>query len=158
MNGAVIQKVLARHTATKNIYKGFASVDTSLKKIKKYPVLFILNTDNSSGPGEHWCVAYFQNKHICEFFDSYGLSPDFYGFTKQLLKLAKQIKFNSFPVQGLQPTCGHHCLYYSIQRCRNNSSKFILSKLYKFNDTKFNDLLVYNFVKNNYCSAYAEFL
>jgi hypothetical protein len=157
MNGLVIEKVLSRHSATKNVYQGCLSVDTSFK-VKQYPALIVLNTDSSKGPGEHWCVAYFRNKDVCEFFDSYGLPPDFYGFTKQLLKHAKHITFNSFPVQGIKPTCGHHCLYYSIHRCRGNSSQYILSKLYKFNDTAFNDKLVYNFVKNTYCSAYAEFI
>ncbi len=43
-------------------------------------VAVIINTGLSTGPGEHWVLAYFlQNKNGAYFFDSLGKSPNSYG-------------------------------------------------------------------------------
>ena len=36
---------------------------------------YIVNTDLSDDPGEHWVAVYFRDKKVI-YFDSYGMSPD----------------------------------------------------------------------------------
>ena len=158
MNGTVLIKILKQNKNTRNIFQGFSTPDVPLPNIKKFPALIILNSDTSTGPGEHWCVIYIKNKNICEFFDPYGISPNYYNFTKQLLKISNSIIFNTYPIQGIAPTCGHHCVLFSIYRCKGYSAKFILNNLYDKNNLQSNDMLAYNYILKNYGPAYAKFV
>ena len=146
MNGAVITHILSRDPYTSSWFQGFSSPDLPLPRIRRKPALFILNTDNSQGPGEHWCVAIIRNRNICEFFDSYGFPPAVYKFEKQLLDHSKTILYNEFRIQGTEPTCGHHCLFYALKRGRGLTSKHICEKMYT-TDQKKNDRMVYNYIK-----------
>ena len=44
-----------------------------------YPSSFIINTDNSNKPGEHWLAIYINEDRKLHFFDPLGLPPVFYG-------------------------------------------------------------------------------
>jgi len=46
-----------------------------------YPSAYVINSDPSSKPGEHWIAVYFDKNIKAEYFDSYGLSPDMLDFT-----------------------------------------------------------------------------
>ena len=146
MNGARIYHILFSDPHTRTIFNGFGYPDWNINP-KQFPALFIFNTDYSSGPGEHWCVGYFDSKSICEFFDPYGLSPEIYNLTPIIFNICDTIIYNKKQVQHLDAkTCGHHCLFYSLHRARNISHIDILSKLYT-NNTNENDSMVYNFLK-----------
>ena len=45
------------------------------------PGSYVVNTDPSTTPGEHWVVMFFNNQRSAEFFDSYRLHPIVYGLT-----------------------------------------------------------------------------
>jgi len=156
MNGSVINHILSTNTHTNKWYNGFSSPDIPLPNIKKYPSLVILNTDTTDGPGEHWCVLIIYNRNKSEFFDSYGQSPSFYHFDKPIFEQVNNIQFNNVRVQGSYPTCGHHCLFFSILRAAGHSMKNILLNKYS-NHLLNNDQLVYNFIKNSYGNLYAQF-
>jgi hypothetical protein len=155
MNASVITHILSRDPYTHEWFQGFSSPDLPLPKIKRKPALFVLNTDDSDGPGEHWCVALIRNRNNCEFFDSYGLPPSAYNFESELLKQCKHVSYNEFRVQGTSPTCGHHCLFYALKRARGLSSVKIYETFYSL-DLERNDRMVYNFIKK-YGDVIAQF-
>ena len=64
--------------------------------------------------------------------------------------------YNDTCVQGLAPTCGHHCIYFGIKRAQGHSMEYIVKKLYSNNLLK-NDRRVYNFVKSIYGEDFASF-
>jgi hypothetical protein len=147
MNGAVLQHILSRDPYTCCWFKGFTTRDLSLPEKFSKPALFILNTDVYNGPGEHWCVLIIFNKSRGEFFDSYGNAPSFFGFDHLFEPHCKNIKHNTVRLQGLEPVCGHHCLYYALNRARGTTLNQLLNKFYSVDNLKFNDRLVYKFVK-----------
>lgn len=151
MNGHVIHGILSRDPYTSGIYQGFSTPDLPIKP-KTFPALFILNTDSSKGPGKHWCVAFFPDEKTCEFFDPLGFSPADYKFDKPLFNVCDVIHFNgprAIVQYPLSSTCGHHCLFYALNRARGLSSSDILS-LYSEKNLRHNDFMVYKFVIDNF--------
>ena len=121
-----------------------------LKRGFKLPAYFIVNTDPSDQPGEHWLALTLEKGGEATFFDSFGISPDsgFYpqSILKFLNKYSQNIKYHVGQLQDhSSKVCGHHCVYYLYHRARGLSFKQVL-ELYS-RDTIKNDLEVYNFVK-----------
>lgn len=151
MNGHVIDSILGRDPHTSGIYQGFSTPDLPIKP-KTFPALYILNTDSSKGPGKHWCVAFFPDKYTCEFFDPLGMSPADYKFHKPIFDVCNSILFNgrqNIVQHHLSSTCGHHCLFYALNRSRGLSASDILS-LYSNTNLRRNDFMVYKFVIDNF--------
>ena len=72
----------------------------------EYPGSYVVNTDPSTAPGEHWVAMFFNNPRSAEFFDSYCLHPIVYGLTDffrfSLLILGFQLKnLTEFDVSSL---------------------------------------------------------
>ena len=44
-----------------------------------FSVCYVINSDQSSKPKEHWIAAYFDKRERGEYFNSYGLSPTLVG-------------------------------------------------------------------------------
>ena len=81
---------------------------------------FIINTDPDSKPGEHWLAVYYTQYKQFNFFDSYGLSPNTYGFNNDAFS-----QYNKRCVQALvSDTCGQHCIYYLINRFKGNTDPY----------------------------------
>lgn len=130
--------------------QGHLAKDTRLKKVLVYPALFVLNTDVEQGPGKHWCIILIFDQAYAEFFDSFGKSPAHYGFAKELLRHVSNIRYNEYAVQSKQNgTCGHHCIFWLYHRARDLSPDEIMKTCYT-RHTEYNDLLVYNFVKEKF--------
>src|SRR5438128_1093615 len=54
-----------------------------LSELKKYPVAYIINSDPSNKPGQHWLAVYKESQDgALEFFDSYGQHPSNYSFPR----------------------------------------------------------------------------
>jgi hypothetical protein len=147
MNGAVIQTILTRDPYTAPWFRGFVTRDLSLPNKFNKPALFILNTDTSKGPGEHWCALIIFNKRRCEFFDPYGKHPATYGFEKLIDEHVTATVYNPVMVQGKMPVCGHHCLFYVLHRARGLSPHYIINKLYTPGNLKKNDATVFRFAR-----------
>jgi hypothetical protein len=157
MNSSVIKHILTRDPYTGPMFQGFSAADLLLPdKIKCKPALFILNTDTADGPGEHWCAVIIRNKNVCEFFDSYGLAPSVYNFETQLLDHCNKIRFNEFRVQGANPTCGHHCLFFALKRARGVTLHDMFTKHYSSTNLNANDRMVYKYVKR-YGDVFSQF-
>lgn len=147
MNGLRLEHILALDKFSKDMFHGFSTPDLPLPKLKKLPSIVILNTGLSTTDGEHWCVACFRKDRTCDFFDPYGYSPSFYGFTKQLLKSCQKfIRFNEKPVQGfLSKTCGHHSIFFALKYSRGYDPDEIMACYHPVN-RRFNDNMVYAYL------------
>ena len=154
MIGQTIFDILTNNIFAKNIFDGFWFPDLPPIEVTKNPALIIANTDESSGPGEHWCAIFIKkNKKICEYFDPLGQPPenkiDGYSFLPHLNKYSPIVNFNSVPVQSLTAeTCGHHCIYFACLKAQKYSFKFIMTGKYSSNTAE-NDATVLKFVRNN---------
>ena len=150
MDSTTMIFLLKNNPHSEKYFIGIGFSDSKLK-IKDYPALTILNTDSSSGPGEHWCVAFFPKKQKCEYFDPFGMQPrvkNSHDLTPILFQNgAKIIEYNKRKVQSIQEgTCGQHCVYFAILRSRGISMQTILKYYYTNNET-LNDRKVSDFVK-----------
>ena len=147
MNTRQIAAVLKRDPITKPIFQGVFPSDQLPNKIKRYPAAFVANVDPKGRPGSHWCAFYFTQEEEGEFFDSYGLKPQAYSqhFLHFLEMNSRHWTYNHQDLQSLNSNvCGHYCLYYVINRCRNVSVKTIVNRFGK--NTRKNDHLVYHFI------------
>ena len=74
-----IERILEKDSYTKKIFKGVYPKD--LLPTVEYPGSYVLNTNPSSSPGEHWVGVHFTDVGSAEYFDSYGLHPIVHGLT-----------------------------------------------------------------------------
>ena len=87
-----------------------------------YPLCLIVNTDLSSGEGEHWVALFLESPSRCEFFDSYGETPSFYKLTLPTrCSLANTRQLQS----QISSVCGHYCLFYLTYRSRGLAPRLI---------------------------------
>lgn len=152
MNGNRIHHILTLDPYTSSMFAGFGSPDhLSMSRKKKRPAIVILNTAPSTSPGEHWCVAVFENVNVCFFFDSYGCSPAIYNLLPVLRSVhGGRIIYNKWEIQGdLAKTCGHHCLFFALNYARGMKPNDIMRK-YKRRNKRYNDSMVYGFLKREY--------
>ena len=155
MNAWTIHNMLSQDRYTRQHFQGFSTPDVPLPPFKKTPTLFILNIDNSGGPGIHWCAAFF-NANECDFFDPLGNPPDTYNFQHALFEKCSKINFNREAVQASNSsTCGHHCVFFAYHRSRNVSSSDIMKK-YKTRNCVWNDHMVNSFIHNHFGYEYAK--
>ena len=96
----------------------------------EYPVFYVANTDTSNLPGQHWVAFYWSSPKECEYFDSYGLSPDVHlMFPAEGSRVA--LTCNPRQVQAFDSTsCGHHCILYLISKLKGLSLQQFLSIFY----------------------------
>lgn len=149
MNTGEIEQALCADPFARQQFAGFSFPDAPIE-ISEFPAFTVINTDLSQGPGEHWCVAYFNEKKQCDYFDPLGFPPDNplmkYNITHILTQFKNRVKFTDVPVQALnRKTCGDHCIYFSILRCRGESFEKILRVHYVPGNTKINDLRAVQF-------------
>ena len=99
MNTIQLQKILEDYGKSKNFYYGVFPID-KLPSIEFYPSCLIINNQSSKQEGEHWLAIHFSNRGYCEFFDSFGKSPAFYGVLSYLKRYAKnQVQQESNPIK-----------------------------------------------------------
>jgi hypothetical protein len=147
MNGMQISFLLSMDEYTSKYFRGIVMRDTESLPLGAKQGLYILNTDVESGSGEHWCVAFFLEGGVCEFFDPFGSFPSVYQLDDILGKRESTTNvYNSICVQDIfSKACGHHCLFFSYYRCRGVSFSQVL-KMYDFGDVKKNDRMVIDFI------------
>lgn len=138
---------------TEKYFGGVVACDELPQRILKnnQPIAFIINTDPKTLPGQHWLAVFITEKRSGEFFDSYGNPPDYKYFPKSIYRFLQRncvkISYNTRQVQDLfSTTCGQHCLFFLLQRCKGNSFTDIIHSMYS-DDLRKNDVLVSRFVK-----------
>ena len=121
------------------------------RRIKTFPITFIVNTDRSHEPGRHWVAIHLDSKHYGELFDSYGNAPASLGreFETFLEKNVEGYSYNDKRLQGdYSTTCGQFCLFYLHHRCRGHDTREIVRMFHK--DPEINDILVNDFINEKY--------
>ncbi len=91
------------------------------EKIKIRPCALIVNTDESSKPGEHWLAIYLNANGTAEYFDSFGFMPMHNDIIKFLLRNnIKSLIYNPNQIQSITTkTCGAYCVLFVKFKCLN---------------------------------------
>ena len=119
---------------------------------------FVVNTDTSDRPGEHWVCVHFGEDGVAEYFDSYGLPPWAYGDIVRFMRSrSKQIYYNTTRYQSDETkVCGHYCTYYLKQRNLGVSRRALDRGLWtpyrSAQTTQENDRFVYRWFQKRYLS------
>ena len=138
----LLEKLKADHK-TRRVLGDVLPVDLLPKRrLRRKPRLFIVNTDDSTGPGEHWVLVFFTGQNRGVYFDSYGLDVMDTRIQDFINKNCSSYVYNKRPLQGFfSYTCGHFCIYVGRRLARGFSLRRALSEFRTFN-TYYNDSLV----------------
>ena len=131
--------------AQKKIFKGVYPKD-QLPTVE-YPGSYVVYTNRSTAPGEHWVAMLFNNQRFAEYFDSYGLHPIVHGLTDFLDSHSSSWTYNSKTLQSLiSEVCGHYTAYYILFR---SCGCFLSEILTHFSSSvSLNDKTVERFIQN----------
>ena len=149
-SNVTLERCLRSDFKTRNIFGGVLPVDRlPLYRLRRKPRVYIVNTDDSRGPGEHWVLVYISAQMRGVYFDSYGLDVLDRRITEFLTKNCSSYIYNSRHLQGaMSQTCGQFCVYVARRLARGHSLRRILSNFRTFN-TYYNDSLVVSSFRNN---------
>lgn len=131
--------------------EGVFAIDKIPNK-NKYKKCFIINSDPSFLPGQHWIAIFLPSNGLPEFFDSFGKSPSSY--SESLLNFlldqnSKGFIYNYKKIQSSESsTCGLFCLYFLYYRIRGYSFTEILKRFGK--NLSQNDLIVIDLYYKHY--------
>ena len=103
---------------------------------------YVVNIDDSTGPGTHWVVMYIK-PYIIEYFDSFGLNcPEEVIHLSDILEV--NYLYNDSQFQNLNSVlCGYYCIYW-INELYKGKSYYDLIKAFKRKDTNYNEQLIKN--------------
>lgn len=106
-----LQYIVDRSPLIGGLHTRVLAKDQLPKQKLHYVRAFIVNTDKSSEPGEHWVVIYFRG-NTAFYFDSYGLPPPTDYIEPFMLRHARQIIWNHRRLQSVDyAVCGMYCIY-----------------------------------------------
>lgn len=133
MNTAQIDRLLTHHHRTRRYYLETYAADRipDVERAKSLALCaFIVNTDVSSRPGEHWVALYIRTKNVAEYFDSLAMEPPPSPHISEFLEQFTTIIRNPTSLQSpLTSVCGQFCIYFIIKRCSGILFFDILSAL-----------------------------
>jgi len=95
--------------------------------LEKFPACFVANTDPAGKRGTHW-VAFYHRSPTCalEFFDSYGMPPEVYGFRG----LPPLCVHSERTLQAIDSdVCGDYCVFFLVRRSRTRTLTDTLNAL-----------------------------
>lgn len=146
MNGHQIYNIISKHPCMRRYFRGVVSRDT-LPTDVPFPSVFVVNTDVSSRPGEHWVAIILNSPRHGVFFDSFGRRPE-----KELEHFMNSNveRYDFFDVQ-IQSTSSALCglfvlaflLSYLCMAMSLNDFKTLFDR-----NLSVNDCIVYDFVKH----------
>lgn len=123
MNSKDISRVLGRDIHTRRVFRGVFPRDRLPRQVNtRRPSAFVINTDRSTGPGEHWVCVWFDGLGQAEYFDSFGLPPVHPAIENFMLKHSSAHVYNPRLLQDLTSSaCGLYVLYYVLMKSRGAS-------------------------------------
>ena len=140
MNTIELINILSKDKFSKKLFCGVLPIDLLQNFKFCKPCSLIVNTEESTKPGEHWIAFFITNDRHLEYFDSYGIKPfriEIYNFIK---KHNLKLIYNKKKIQNsLSINCGKFCILYLLLRNRGFKMKKILKF---FVNNKNNDLLI----------------
>ena len=102
----------------------------------------ITNTHCDLKPGEHWLTFIHINGKL-EFFDSFGLAPEFYPGIPRIVDINNNKQVQHFKAV----TCGLWAMYYLLKRYRGCSMSNIVAP---FDEVNTNDIVLSKWFKKVY--------
>lgn len=106
---------LHRHVKFLGVYAADELPNLNSSKTS-YPCCYVVNTDPSSEPGEHWVAFYHETPHHpVEFFDSFGNPPSAYLFNREFTFFLHNEK--RFQVYN-SSVCGYYVVFYLYCRMK----------------------------------------
>ena len=169
MNSSDLQKICGEYDSKiKPYFCGVFAIDVFESYYSRYCKedsmnIFVVNTQPSDLPGEHWVLISLNKKNL--FFDSFHKSPRFYG-----LLSPKMQECTSYRLQGDSRICGVYCIWAARLLSQNKDIHSIIDNYFSKTDLKANDCSVIQWLKSqpygkvvsfdckNDCLAYKDFL
>ena len=130
---------------TEAAFLGIFAMDCLPKAIQRLPTLFIVNTQTSNLPGQHWKAVYISSNKYGEVFDSLAM-PVGLLLQNWMNTYTHQWKQSKRIIQSpLSAFCGAFAAYFILNRLKAKSMKKCLEVFKR--DLYYNDVLVETFVK-----------
>ena len=132
---------------TKNAFLGIFPINLLPAKIPHHlPILFVVNTNPSNLPGQHWKAVYVSKDRNGEVFDSLAMPIDL-RLEHWMNKFCRKWTVSKLILQNpFSPSCGAYVLYYILSRLCFNSLNACLAP---FNENVLmNDRIVEEFVQS----------
>ena len=144
MNTYELVSLLKKDKVVRKSFCGVVPIDLlPIRKVKRN-CSFIVNTDDSSKPGEHWFAIYVPKNSPVEYFDSYGRKPQHEKIYDFIKANGKRFKYNNKIIQGDKSiSCGLYSLFFIYYRTKGYTMKYfqnLFTSNYKNNDKIVNDL------------------
>ena len=118
MNTGQLKHIISTIHCIRNYHVEICAIKT-LPNVthRRYPQIYIINTDPIPRPGEHWICLLFLDKLSSEYFDSLGKPINFYGESIQsfIVENSKTCNYISKQLQSNKSDiCGQYVLFFSL--------------------------------------------
>ena len=108
---------------TKDAFLGVFPINHLPQHLPRFPVLFIINTNTSNLPGQHWKAIYVSKSREGEVFDSLA-TPVCLILEHWLNTFTSKWTISTLILQNpLSPSCGAYVLYFIMSRLNHTSLK-----------------------------------
>ena len=114
-------------------------------RVQQYPCGFIVNTDKSHKPGEHWISLYFDRQRNCQYFCPLGTQP--FGLLFDFAERnSNTTYYNQTTLQHpMDSLCGYYCVYHLLHAARGSTLYDIVNR-FSTSMLKKNDQVIFDFV------------
>ncbi len=126
MDSHQIETAMLREPLCRDTFVGVFASDAIPEK--QFPGAYIVNTDPSDQPGQHWVAFYCTENGDFEAFDSFGSDPGLYSESiKAWMGETYTIRSQAVLQSDDSTLCGNYCLYFLLLRCHGISYEDLLS-------------------------------
>lgn len=141
MDTLQLNRIMNKYKWMSEEFCGVIPIDYLPKHRVERPCSFIVNSDKSSLPGQHWFAIHLPKNGSIEYFDSFGFKPlnnEVYEFFKLN---ENNWKYNKFQIQNIRSkSCGKICALFLLYRNKGLTYKDFINIFSK--NTEINELLV----------------
>lgn len=145
MNGRQIHNIISTNSCLRRYFKGVFSRDTLPANVT-FPSVYVVNTDVSRRPGEHWVAIILNSPRHGVFFDSFGRRPE-----KELANFmnvnVERYDYFDVQIQSYSSTfCGLFVIAFLLSFLCMVMSLSDFKTLFDYTNLSVNDCIVYDFV------------
>ena len=143
-----MDRILKTNNVTKHLYTGpFPACIFPDTNRERY--LFISNTQEHNGPGDHW-VGWFIRNETVVFMDTFGRAPDdetFPNYFSHFIERFKNVEFSRVQIQSMSSIdCGYFCIHFVYVMSLGLDIDCFINEY--TTDTLVNDILVHDFMQS----------
>lgn len=131
---------------TRDAFLGVFPINHLPQRVSRLPVIFIINTNTSNLPGQHWKAIYVSKKREGEVFDSLAMPVELILQHWMNLFTRRWITSTLTLQNPLSPSCGGYVLYFVMSRLKYVSLKSCVSNF--SSNVIENDKRIQQFYKN----------